>query len=140
MSAVDAVDTPRVEGSSGTSITFSQTLGTALGGSMADDAGGGGCLGGAIRRSARRWPSSPRSSSDSRISRVALSLGHVVADPAARRDGRRGPRQAVDHGGLELSRPFASLVIAAFIVVCLLVLPQRAGATSRRGQSGHAGR
>ena len=33
----------------------------------------------------------------------------------------------VKHGGLALSRPLASAVIAAFIVVCLLVLPQRAG-------------
>ena len=33
----------------------------------------------------------------------------------------------VAQGGLALSRPLASAVIAVFIVVCLLVLPQRAG-------------
>jgi uncharacterized membrane-anchored protein len=33
----------------------------------------------------------------------------------------------VSHGGLALSRPIASAVIAAFIVGCLFVLPQRAG-------------
>src|ERR1700680_2416947 len=33
----------------------------------------------------------------------------------------------VSNGGLALSRPIASAVIAAFIVLCLLVLPQRAG-------------
>ena len=33
----------------------------------------------------------------------------------------------VRHGGLALSRPVASAVIAAFILLCLLVLPQRAG-------------
>jgi hypothetical protein len=33
----------------------------------------------------------------------------------------------VSDGGLALSRPLASAVIAAFIVLCLLVLPQRAG-------------
>jgi uncharacterized membrane-anchored protein len=33
----------------------------------------------------------------------------------------------VTEGGLALSRPLASAVIAAFIIVCLLVLPQRAG-------------
>ena len=33
----------------------------------------------------------------------------------------------VDEGGLALSRPLASAAIAAFIVVCLFVLPQRAG-------------
>jgi hypothetical protein len=30
-------------------------------------------------------------------------------------------------GGLALSRPLASAAIAAFIIVCLFVLPQRAG-------------
>ena len=33
----------------------------------------------------------------------------------------------VDEGGLAPSRPPASAAIAAFIVACLLVLPQRAG-------------
>jgi uncharacterized membrane-anchored protein len=33
----------------------------------------------------------------------------------------------VSDGGLALSRPLASAVIAAFIILCLLVLPQRAG-------------
>lgn len=33
----------------------------------------------------------------------------------------------VSHGGLALSRPFASAIIAAFILVSLFVLPQRAG-------------
>jgi uncharacterized membrane-anchored protein len=30
-------------------------------------------------------------------------------------------------GGLALSRPLASAVIAAFIILCLSLLPQRAG-------------
>jgi uncharacterized membrane-anchored protein len=33
----------------------------------------------------------------------------------------------VSDGGLALSRPLASAVIAVFIIVCVLVLPQRAG-------------
>jgi uncharacterized membrane-anchored protein len=33
----------------------------------------------------------------------------------------------VSDGGLALSRPLASAVIAVFILGCLLVLPQRAG-------------
>jgi uncharacterized membrane-anchored protein len=40
----------------------------------------------------------------------------------------------IDHGGLALSRPLASAVIAAFILGCLLVVPQRAG--SHPGQPG----
>jgi uncharacterized membrane-anchored protein len=33
----------------------------------------------------------------------------------------------VNHGGLALSRPLASVVIAAFIVFCIVLLPQRPG-------------
>jgi uncharacterized membrane-anchored protein len=33
----------------------------------------------------------------------------------------------LDHGGLNLSRPIASAVIAAIILVLIMVLPQRAG-------------
>jgi uncharacterized membrane-anchored protein len=33
----------------------------------------------------------------------------------------------MNHGGLALSRPLASAVIAAFIITCVVVLPQRAG-------------
>jgi len=39
----------------------------------------------------------------------------------------------VSHGGLHLSRPLASAVIATFIVGCVLLLPQRAG--THPGQS-----
>ena len=31
------------------------------------------------------------------------------------------------NGGFALSRPLASAVIAAFIIACIVVLPQRAG-------------
>ena len=33
----------------------------------------------------------------------------------------------LDKGGLDLSRPIASAVIAALMIVCVLTLPQRAG-------------
>jgi uncharacterized membrane-anchored protein len=33
----------------------------------------------------------------------------------------------VSHGGLALSRPLASAVIAAIIVACIVILPQRPG-------------
>ena len=41
----------------------------------------------------------------------------------------------VSDGGLALSRPLASAVIAVFIVVCVLVLPQRAGTHRRTPKS-----
>lgn len=37
------------------------------------------------------------------------------------------PDKPLSDGGLALSRPIASAVIAPFIVLCLLVLPQRPG-------------
>lgn len=33
----------------------------------------------------------------------------------------------LDQGGLALSRPIASVVLAVFIIGCILLLPQRAG-------------
>ena len=33
----------------------------------------------------------------------------------------------VSDGGLAFSRPIASAIIAAFIIVCIVILPQRAG-------------
>ena len=33
----------------------------------------------------------------------------------------------LNHGGLNLSRPFATAIIAAAIVACVLLFPQRAG-------------
>jgi uncharacterized membrane-anchored protein len=41
----------------------------------------------------------------------------------------------VSEGGLALSRPIASAVIAAFIIACLVVLPQRAGRHPDRSES-----
>jgi len=43
-------------------------------------------------------------------------------------------------GGLALSRPLASAVIAAFILVCIFVLPQRAGTHPGEGRPELAGR
>src|SRR5262249_49503260 len=44
-----------------------------------------------------------------------------------------------DHGGLALSRPIASAAIAAFIIICILVLPQRAGRHPGRTSEQNAG-
>ncbi len=40
----------------------------------------------------------------------------------------------VSNGGLALSRPLASAVIAAFIIICLFILPQRAGTHPGEGR------
>jgi len=38
----------------------------------------------------------------------------------------------IDSGGLNFSRPIACAIIAAFIILCLLLLPQRAGQHPRQ--------
>jgi uncharacterized membrane-anchored protein len=123
--AVETVNTPKVEAFYWAAITFSQTLGTALGDWMADT-GGLGYQGGALVFAAGLavitglyfW---------SNVSRVLLfwaafiltrPLGATVGDFLDK------PKNL---GGLALSRPLASAVIAAFIILCLFLLPQRAG-------------
>ena len=123
--SVDTVSTPKVEAFYWAAITFSQTLGTALGDWMADT-GGLGYEGGALVFAAGLaviaglyfWSS---------VSRVLLfwaafiltrPLGATVGDFLDK------PKKL---GGLALSRPIASAVIAAFIILCLFLLPQRPG-------------
>lgn len=126
---VNTVATPRAEMFYWLTITFSQTLGTALGDWAADD-GGLGYLGGAavfggllaVLAALYLW---------SRVSRVLLfwaafiltrPLGATVGDfldkPLAK-------------GGLALSRPVATAVLAGAIVLLIALLPQRPGAHPR---------
>jgi uncharacterized membrane-anchored protein len=123
--SVATVSTPRVEAFYWVAITFSQTLGTALGDWTADDTGlgydGGALLFGAalaIVAAAYFFTS---------ISRVALFwAAFILTRPLGATVGDFLDKPVSD-GGLELSRPIASAVIAVFIIGCLLVLPQRAG-------------
>jgi len=122
--AVSTVATPRVEAFYWAAITLSQTLGTALGDWIADT-GGLGYVGGALLFGAAlavvaalyRWTG---------LSRVALFwAAFILTRPLGATVGDFLDKPHRD-GGLALSRPLASAVIAAFIVVCLMVLPQRA--------------
>lgn len=123
--AVDTVNTPKVEAFYWAAITFSQTLGTALGDWMADSTGlgyeGGALVFGAalaVVAAIYYWTN---------LSRVALFwLAFILTRPLGATVGDFLDKP-VDHGGLALSRPIASAVLAAFILVCVLVLPQRAG-------------
>lgn len=123
--SVNTVSTPRVEAFYWAAITFSQTLGTALGDWMADT-GGFGYEGGALVFAAGLailaglyfWTG---------VSRVLLFwAAFILTRPlgATAGDFLDKPKNL---GGMALSRPLASAVIAVFILVCLLVLPQRAG-------------
>jgi uncharacterized membrane-anchored protein len=123
--SVYTVTTPKVEAFYWAAITFSQTLGTALGDWIADT-GGLGYKGGALVFAAGLaviaglyfWTN---------VSRVLLfwsafiltrPLGATVGDFLDK---------PISQGGLAFSRPLASAIIAIFILGCLFVLPQRAG-------------
>jgi uncharacterized membrane-anchored protein len=127
--SVNTVSTPRVEAFYWAAITFSQTLGTALGDWIADT-GGLGYRGGALVFAAGLaviaglyfWTN---------VSRVLLFwAAFILTRPLGATVGDFLDKP-VSHGGLGLSRPLASAVLAAFIVVCVLVLPQRAGSHPR---------
>jgi uncharacterized membrane-anchored protein len=123
--SVATVNTPKVEAFYWAAITFSQTLGTALGDWMADDTGlgydGGALVFGlalAVLAAAYFWTN---------ISRVTLFwAAFILTRPLGATVGDFLDKPVRD-GGLALSRPLASAVIGAFIIVCLLVLPQKAG-------------
>jgi uncharacterized membrane-anchored protein len=123
--SVNTVSTPRVEAFYWGAITFSQTLGTALGDWIADT-GGLGYEGGAlvfasgllVLAALYYWTN---------ISRVLLFwAAFILTRPLGATVGDFLDKPVSD-GGLALSRPAASAVIAAFIVLCILILPQRAG-------------
>jgi uncharacterized membrane-anchored protein len=122
---VNTVATPKAEAFYWAAITFSQTLGTALGDWIADT-GGLGYEGGALVFSAALavivllyYVTD--------VSRVTLFwAAFILTRPLGATVGDFLDKP-VSNGGLALSRPLASAVIAAFIIVCVLVLPQRAG-------------
>ena len=123
--SVNTVNTPRVEAFYWITITFSQTLGTALGDWMADDAGvgfGGGALvfGAALAVIAALyfW---------TRISRVVLFwLAFILTRPLGATVGDFLDKPLND-GGMNLSRPVATAALALAILLLVLILPQRAG-------------
>ncbi|MGU3404988.1 hypothetical protein ACLBYF_21845 [Methylobacterium brachiatum] len=123
--SVDTVSTPRIEAFYWGAITFSQTLGTALGDWLADT-GGLGYQGGAFVFAAALAVVIVlyyRSS----VSRVALFwAAFILTRPLGAMVGDFLDKPVAD-GGLNLSRPLASAVIAAFIVALIVLLPQRAG-------------
>jgi len=123
--SVDTVNTPRVEVFYWAAITFSQTLGTALGDWLADT-GGLGYEGGAVVFASGLaviaglyfW---------SNVSRVTLFwTAFILTRPLGATVGDFLDKP-IKQGGMALSRPLASVVIAGFIVICLLAFRQRPG-------------
>ena len=123
--SVDTVNTPKVEVFYWATITFSQTLGTALGDWMADSTGLGYEGGALVFGTALAVVAAPYYWTN--VSRVTLFwLAFILTRPLGATVGDFLDKP-VSHGGLALSRPIASAVLAAFIIGCLLILPQRAG-------------
>jgi uncharacterized membrane-anchored protein len=123
--SVDTVSTPRIEAFYWGAITFSQTLGTALGDWLADT-GGLGYQGGALVFAAALAVVIVLYYRTS-VSRVALFwAAFILTRPLGAMVGDFLDKPAAN-GGLNLSRPLASAVIAAIIVALIVLLPQRAG-------------
>jgi uncharacterized membrane-anchored protein len=123
--AVGTVSTPRVEMFYWAAITFSQTLGTALG-DWAADSGGLGYEGGALLFAAGLAVIVALYFS-TRLSRVTLFwAAFILTRPLGATVGDFLDKP-VSAGGLALSRPLASAVLAVIIAICVLALPQRAG-------------
>lgn len=123
--SVNTVSTPKVEGFYWATITFSQTLGTALGDWLASTAGIGyerGALvfiAALVVVAALYWWTS--------ASRVTLFwVAFILTRPLGATVGDFLDKP-VRLGGLDMSRPLVSAGIAAVIVAAIIVLPQRPG-------------
>lgn len=121
---------PKAEAFYWVTITFSQTLGTALGDWMADDSGLGyeksALLFGALLAvvaAAYLW---------TRISRVWLFwAAFILTRPLGATVGDFLDKP-VAAGGLAMSRPLASAVIAGAMILCIALFPKGASASAER--------
>jgi uncharacterized membrane-anchored protein len=127
--SVNTVSTPRVEAFYWAAITFSQTLGTALGDWIADTGGlgyEGGALvfgaGLAVTAALYYWTNASRVFLFWAAFILTRPLGATLGDFLDK---------PLDHGGLALSRPLASAVIAALMIGLIVALPQRPGSHPR---------
>jgi uncharacterized membrane-anchored protein len=138
--SVNSVTTAKAEAFYWTTILFSQTLGTALGDWIADTDRGGLSLGyetGAVVfgaailavAAAYFWTN---------ISRTTLFwAAFVLTRPLGATLGDFLDKPIAD-GGMALNRFYASALLFAFIVGCVLLLPQRAGWHTSAGESARA--
>ena len=134
--SVSTVSTPKVEAFYWATITFSQTLGTALGDWLADTRGFGYERGALVFTAALIavvavycWTG---------VSRVTLFwVAFILTRPLGATVGDFLDKP-VAHGGLALSRPLASAVIAAIIVALVIILPQRPGRHPGQTEGGTA--
>jgi len=122
---INTVSTPKAESFYWLTITFSQTLGTALGDWVADGALGysGGALlfGAALMVLALLY-------FKTRVSHVLLFwAAFILTRPLGATVGDFLDKPATS-GGLQFSRPLATAVLATAIIALIIILPQRPGA------------
>jgi uncharacterized membrane-anchored protein len=122
--SVNTIVSPREEMFYWITITFSQTLGTALGDWAAD--GGLGYVGGAITFAAGLAVLTAFYvlTSSSRV--FLFWAAFILTRPLGATVGDFFDKPMAD-GGLGIGRPIASLILALAIVALILLLPQRAG-------------
>jgi uncharacterized membrane-anchored protein len=131
--SVNTVATPKIETFYWVAILFSQTLGTALGDWMADTNGyQGGALvfsaGLAVIAAAYFWTN---------ISRTALFwAAFILTRPLGATLGDWLDKP-LDEGGLAFGRFYATGILAAVIVACVVLLPQRAGSHATKPETTH---
>jgi uncharacterized membrane-anchored protein len=121
---VNSVSGPREETFYWITITFSQTLGTALGDWIADAglgySGGALVFGAGLAILAILYFTT-------KVSRVFLFwAAFILTRPLGATVGDFLDKP-IDKGGLAMSRPIASAALAAVIVILIMVLPQRSG-------------
>jgi uncharacterized membrane-anchored protein len=121
---INTITTPSAEAFYWITITFSQTLGTALGDWIADAGLGysGGALvfgaGLAVLAALYAW---------TKVSHVFLFwAAFILTRPLGATVGDFLDKP-LDKGGLEMSRPIATAAIAIVIIILIIVLPQRPG-------------
>jgi uncharacterized membrane-anchored protein len=127
---VNTITTPKAEGFYWLTITFSQTLGTALGDWAADNVSEGGWglgySGGALVFGCGLAVLAILYCT-TKANRVALFwAAFILTRPLGATVGDFLDKP-VSKGGLELSRPIASLVLLVAIIALILLIPQRPG-------------
>jgi uncharacterized membrane-anchored protein len=123
--SVNTVATPRIETFYWVAILFSQTLGTALGDWMADT-NGLGYEGGALVFAAGLGVIAAAYFATN-VSRTLLFwAAFILTRPLGATLGDLLDKP-LDNGGLAFSRFYATAILAAIIIACVALLPQRAG-------------
>jgi len=123
--AVETVTKPRVELYYWVTIMFSQTLGTALGDWTADTQGIG--FGGSTLIFGAGLTFLVLLYFTTKVSHVFLFwCAFVLTRPLGATLGDLLDKPA-EHGGMEISRLTASAVLAAFMIACIFIFPQKAG-------------